>query len=175
MKSMLRMTGIFCMSACLALTGVGCSTHMQPHDVTVALAPDVKAGGDTYNVDLVGVSADESDMARMRSLGVNDYWSKSDLRNLAAHRSFTFREGDSSPKTLAAGDPIWQEWNSKGVMNLFVIADLPDAPADKTGDQDTRRVIIPLKSDRWDGAQKITVSLRRSAIDYSPKPKEEKK
>jgi len=164
-----RVLFLFTIAACV----IGCqsSPHMQAHDVTVALAEDVPAGSDTYTVDLVGVSSDESEMSRMRSMNVSDYWAKGDIRNSVAKKSFTFKAGSAAPQTLELKDPLWQTWEKNQVMSLFVIADLPEASADKTGDQDLRRVIIPLDSRHWDGSQKITIKLRRSAMEYSPKPK----
>ncbi|MBC7771803.1 MAG: hypothetical protein H7210_04865 [Pyrinomonadaceae bacterium] len=152
---------------------IGCESapRMQAHDVTVALAEDVAAGSDTYTVDLVGVSSDETEMSRMRSMNVSDYWAKGDMRNTVAKKSFTFKAGSAGPQTLELKDPLWQAWEKNQVMNLYVIADLPEA-ASGSGDQDLRRLIIPLDSRHWDGtAQKITVRLRRGAMDYSPKPR----
>jgi hypothetical protein len=138
---------------------------MQALDVTVALAENV-AGSDTYEVDLVGVSSDESELARMRNMNVSDYWAKADMRNAGAKKSFTFKAGSSAPQTLAASDPLWETWRSNQVMNLFVIADLPDTSGG------ANRLIIPLDSRHWEGtSQKVTVKLQRGAMDYLPKPK----
>lgn len=173
MNALTRTIGRVAFLLTIACGVIGCqsSPHMQAHDVTVALADDVAAGSDTYTVDLVGVSSDETEMSRMRSMNVSDYWAKGDMRSMTAKKSFTFKAGSAAPQTLELKDPIWQTWEKNQVMHLYVIADLPEASADKTGDQDLRRVIIPLDSRHWDGAQKLKVSLRRSAMEYSPKPK----
>ncbi len=157
----------------MALVMVGCksSPSMQRHDVTVALADDVTAGSDTYTVYLVGVAGDEQSFGKMQATSVDDFIRREDLRRLSPTTTFTLNKDNSSPKTLEASSKMWDDWQKAGVMNLFVIADLPDAPADRSPAGDTRRVIIPLGTDRWDGQEKLKVTLRRSAISYSPGPK----
>jgi hypothetical protein len=166
----------FSLMAVMALVMVGCKStpSMQRHDVTVALAEDVSAGSDTYTVYLVGVGGDEL-YNKMQATSVDDFIRREDLRRLSPTTTFTLNKDNSSPKTLEASSKMWDDWEKAGVMNLFVIADLPDAPADRSPAGDTRRVIIPLASDRWDGQGKLRVTLRRSAINYAPSPLPEKK
>lgn len=175
-RTIRSMMGV-CMLAVMGMVLVGCSSTptMRAHDVTVALADDVQAGADTYTVYLVGVSSEENTFGKMQSTSVDDFIRRDDLRKLSPTVTFTMNVENSSPKTLAADAAIWNEWRQAGVMNLFVIADLPEAPADRSPMSDNRRVIIPLGSDRWDGQKKLKVTLRRSAIDYSPKPDPVKK
>ncbi len=177
MNRTFRNTISLCVAAAFGLLIVGCSStpSMQRHDVTVALADDVSAGSDTYTVYLVGVASDESTFGKMQATSVDDFIRKEDLRKLSPTTTFTLNQGNSAPKTLPANAPMWDEWAKAGVMNLFVIADLPEAPADRSPTSDNRRVIIPLGTDRWDGQSKLKVTLRRSAIDYSPKPNPVKK
>ncbi|MGE3109840.1 MAG: hypothetical protein AB7G11_14700 [Phycisphaerales bacterium] len=166
-----RGLGSLAMMMATALLMIGCSSPtMQRHDVTVALAEDVGIGADTYTVYLTGVSGDENALAKMKSASVDDFIRQDDLRRLSPTVTFTLNKDNASPKTLAADAKVWEEWRSAGVMNLFVIADTPEAPADRSAMGDTRRVIIPLGSNRWNGQTKIRVTLRRSAISYAPTP-----
>lgn len=173
MNRMLRNVLSLCVMSVAALLSVGCSSTptMERHDVIVALADDVSAGSDTYTVYLTGVAGDDASYGKMFSTSVDDFIRKDDLRKLSPTVTYTLNKENSSPKTLPASDKIWDEWKNAGVMHLFVIADLPEAPADRSPTGDTRRVIIPLASNYEDRAKALKVTLRRSAIDYGPKPK----
>lgn len=159
---------LFLLTVGFGVIGCQSSPHMQAHDVTVALANEGTTGSDTYTVDLVGVSSNDTELAAMRSMDISEYWANGARRKTLSKTTFTFKAGSTGAQTLPLSDKQWKTWEGEYVMNLFVIADLPEATAGKSGNQDLRRVEIPLDSRQWDGAQKIRVELTRSTIKYTP-------
>jgi hypothetical protein len=132
----------------------------------------------SFTVDLVGLrSADDPstqlDVDRYFAAGSQnrrDLFASSAVpvtRNIAADESGTI-------SVMAANHARWGEWRQAGVMHLMVIVDrLGAASADdyRVGATDTRRLIIPLASDRWDRRDnRITIEAMSTRLGYSPHP-----
>ena len=83
---------------------------------------------------------------------VSEYFSGQDeLRASTAEDrvSFEFSQDDAAPKTLARNHPVWQRWKKSGVVYLFVLSNQPGQ--DQPGDNDPRRLILDLSSEKWAG------------------------
>jgi hypothetical protein len=127
-------------------------------------------------VDIVAVNSTE--VGRWENVSMTEYWSRPDsLRNGADKFEMAFAPGNTSPKTLKASDPIWTKWGApdpykKPGMQLFILADLPGMHQDLPGNQDDRRVMLPLDQSRWDGEQPIRVTVQQGRLRSETSPKE---
>ncbi|MFH0879675.1 MAG: hypothetical protein V2A34_08180 [Lentisphaerota bacterium] len=98
----------------------------------------------SVEVDIIGVSAEEEHLWETYSMTA--YWSPGDRLRSDAHK-IVMRFGDGLPisQTLGANNSIWRAWRRNGAVTLFILADLPGAYSDQSGDTDPRRKILPLK------------------------------
>ncbi len=134
-------------------------------------------------VDIVAISPTERQ--RWTNYSMTQYWSAGDtLRTSAPVFPLTFDPSKAQAQTLAASDPIWQKWlqgaNDKDGPRIFILAQLPGnwdpAKDDKPGNQDPRRLILPLGACRWDGKTNVpvTVTVTATGMTTVPSPKEDK-
>jgi hypothetical protein len=154
----------------VALFAVGCSSWPKP--ITVSMDKSLAqnpSGVPTVDVHLIGVR--QGELKKYRTMSVTDYWSPGgpSRQPLAARKTLSLGPGATS-RTVAAKDPVWKQWNPKVRQYVVVLADLRGvAPK---GDEDPRRVVLPLDKKRWSGdAIKLTVTRDRIQIATPPKPR----
>lgn len=164
---MSRLLGVAVMLA-LVLNSVGCgsSSAAGRYNVEVALGPgmvDPETGAvSSLEVDLVGVNATES--ARWTSYPLSQYFSGADqLRNDASKVTVTFTTDDAGTKIVERDAEIWDDWRGRNADQLFVLVNLLGVPQDLPGDQDPRRLILPLNKDRWSG-NTLEIEIRPSRV-----------
>lgn len=143
------------------------TTILQPR-LDASIAPAYK--GASIQVDLVGVN--NSELAAWNAKPIDDYFSPGDVfRSASSKRTLDFADGKDDVKSLAANDPIWQAWKSKGVSHVVVMADLPGYTI-PMGGIDLRRQIIPLTGSSWDKSPpSITIQVGPTGIILVPAPK----
>jgi hypothetical protein len=142
------------------------------YDIEVQLDDSLKQA--SVLVDLVGVNA--VSLTRWENESMKKYWEDNSLVRKDAERdkkTFNFVSGKELKQTMEAKDPKWEQWKSKGVSYVLVLADLPGANVDKPGNQDARRLILPLDECHWPKkTSKLTVLVRRSGIDPLTPPRQ---
>src|SRR6267143_6159836 len=148
-----------CLSGC-ASCKPGVPGGPQAYEVKVSLDPSLLQA--SVVVDVVGVNA--VSLPRWENYSMSQYWKAGDaLRNDADKVTLSFVSGNSPTNRLARTDPKWTSWLAKGATHLLVLADLPGAPADKPGNQDARRYILPLGRCWWPNKTKtLTVQVHKS-------------
>lgn len=149
--------------AASAVTAVGCSSW--PKDLNVALDKRVVQEGSAPSVDVHLIGIRQGQLRDYRTMSVTDYWSPGGpSRQPIAARKELFLSPGATSKTVAKKDPIWKQWDGKNRTYLVVLADLRGVSA--KGDDDPRRVILPLNKKRWPGGLKaIRVAVRRDRVE----------
>lgn len=158
----------------LVLVGVlaGCGTP-RPKNYDVYLSAAVNA---SVTVDVIGVNPAEA--AQWSGYSMTKYWQQGDaFRASATKRTYTVRINPGQAQEVlilkdakkdANTAAYWKQWKEAGATQLFILADLPGAPEDKTGDADPRRLILPLTPDRWPNADApLRVLVQSNALVLS--------
>jgi len=135
--------------ALLVMGLAGCASGPQPKAYSIHVTLDDALVGTSVQVDLVGVNT-LADLPKWQGYSVTEYWQPQNAFRRDAHK-YSMQFGRETPKsqTLASTDPIWTDWLKTGAMNVVLIADLPGAAADQTGNADPRRLILPLDAAAW--------------------------
>ena len=158
--------GIF---AVLALLFAGCSSckpgkpgPIGKYKVEVTLDDSLKSS--SVLVDLVGVQG--LSLPRWEAYDMVKYWREGDpMRRDADKKMLNFVSGQATSQSLEMTDPKWEQWKTKGVTHLLVLADLPIAQASLPGTQDPRRQILPLDQCSWpDKTKALKILVQRSGI-----------
>ncbi len=135
------------------------------YNIQVSLAPTLKDS--SMLVDLVGVNA--TSLPAWEAYSMTKYWQTGDSKRTDALDKFTidFVSGKSLTNTLAITNAIWDKWMARGVTHVVVIANLPGAPsADKPGNEDSRRQILPLDKCAWTkGSATLNLLVQQSGIE----------
>jgi hypothetical protein len=135
-------------AAALLLAG-GCASAPKARIFNVKVTLDPALAGSSLQVDLIGANP-ISDLPKYESYSVSDYWKPGDsLRHDATKAVLAFGQGRPMTQTLSSTDPIWKKWIATGAMHLVVLVDLPGIPADRAGNADPRRLILPLDGAQW--------------------------
>jgi len=170
---------------CFMITVGGCAKRFN---VSVELDNQswVRAYGQTLpslEVDLVGIN--KSEHATWENYPVGKYFSPNDaLRRDADRVTLTFTSNDREGKVLSNKDPIWFQWvgkklsknKGKGAKSLFLLANIPGIE-DLPGDQDPRRLILPLQRSAWPirtNEIEIVIKSSMAVCTTSQKSKEKK-
>lgn len=162
-----RVLALVLLMTCLAVCG-GCGGGKSAgrYDITLQLGSSV-GGADgraipSLEADLVGVS--DFDMERWSNHSMTEYFGGQDtLRAEAPKHTVQFSNESPDPKTLDDKDPIWDIWKQRSATHVFVLINLPGVREDRAGDQDPRRLILPLAKNRWSSRQ-ILIEVQRSGL-----------
>lgn len=147
----LRRCATFILLAVATIAAGGCSTW--PKDINVKLETAPNEAPPSLNVHFI--PARSSDVARLKRMSLNEYWSTGGAsRSPMPGRKDIFLGPGATSKTIPGNDPVWKTWDGKTYTYLFVVADLRGMP-DREGTEDPRRVILPLKPDRWPSGLKV--------------------
>jgi hypothetical protein len=140
-----------------ALLLSGCASNLS----SVQLAATPSVAGASVQVDVIGVGPQDQSVA---DYPVGRYWEQGgSVAEGAPKKSFRFGPGEPEVQAISAGDPIWKQWQSSGVKELLVIADLPGVFPDVSPDMDPRRKILPIASKK----PAVTVSLDRTGLNVA--------
>ena len=154
----------------LALFSVGCNSW--PKDINVALDKSLtQDAGATPSVDVHLIGIRRGELRRYRTMPVTEYWSPSGpSRQALPARKEVFLGPGATSRTVSGSDPVWNQWDAKVRPYLVVLADLRGVTP--RGDEDPRRVVLPLDKKRW-GAKQIKLLVHRDRVEVltPPKPK----
>jgi len=171
--------------AFFAFMAVGCCPTTKL-SVTVQLDESLRqrladAGNRQMQVDLVGITPAERQ--RWTEYSMTKYWTAGDaLRDSVkdSRVTLTFDPKDNKPQAVPSGDAHWNQWmagaNAKDAPRLFVLVQLPGTWSmtdDKQGNEDVRRLILPLGACRWDSTN-VTVTVKATGMTTNPSPKLDK-
>ena len=147
----------------VALLGA-CSSKPRAGRYTVEVMPTQSVSGQAFDVDLFGVASD-TDYRTWGSDQVEQHFAGGALAAARADRkpvTLHWEAGDSQPKRLEAGDPMWNAWLDKGAWYLVVATDSRAASA-TGGQRVSKPVVLPLDVRRWK-TKVIRVELGSSGL-----------
>jgi len=140
-----------------ALLLSGCASNLS--SVQMTAAPSI--AGASVQVDVIGVGTQNQSVA---DYPVGRYWEQGgSVPSAEPKKSFRFGPGEPDMQAISANDPIWKLWQTAGVKELLVIADLPGVFPDVSPDMDPRRKVLPMASKK----PSVAVTLDRSGVDVS--------
>jgi hypothetical protein len=131
---------------------------------TIEVSLDESLKSSSVIVDLVGVNP--SNLPRWEAYDMAKYWREGDVMRRDGDKVvLNFVSGQAMTQTLPVKDPKWNEWKSRGVSHVLVLADLPGTIASRPGNQDARRQILSLDKCNWPGGTKeLKLLVQRSGI-----------
>jgi hypothetical protein len=151
-------------AAAALLLAAGCTSAPNPRSFTVKVNLDPALAGSSLQVDLIGANP-VSDLPKLESYSVSSYWNPGDaLRRDAAKVTLAFGQGREATQVLDITNPIWETWLKTGAQDLVVMVDLPGIAADKAGNADPRRLILPLDAGQWNGSGVIEILIQESGV-----------
>lgn len=154
-------------TALLCLTLGGCGGPGR-YDVEVTLDGALK--GQTVEVDLIGVNNAQK-LGIYKAYEVSKYFGAGDNQRADEKSKHTmkFVAGGADKQVLSSGDAKWENWNTP--TDLVVMASIPGL-ADKKGEMDPRRTILPLDTKNWEG-RKLEIQVTRSGLNVLTHQKKE--
>lgn len=156
-----------CGLAALFVLGLlaGCNSAPVARNFNVRVEIDAALAASSVQLDLVGANA-VSDLPKWQTYSVSDYWQPGDpMRRDSEKAVLRFGPGRPTVQTFSGGDPIWNRWLGTGALYLVVLVDLPGIAADRDGNADPRRLILPLNKAEWTrGIETIELRVQESGI-----------
>lgn len=151
----------------LLLLGIiaGCTSTPVARNFNVRIEVDAALAASSVQLDLVGANA-ISDLPKWQTYSVSDYWQPGDpLRRDSDKAVLRFGPGKPTIQSFSGSDPIWNRWLRTGALYLVVLVDLPGIAADREGNADPRRLILPLDKAEWArGTETIELRVQESGI-----------
>jgi hypothetical protein len=139
-----------------------CTSAPRPRAYGIQVDLDPALAGSSLQVDLIGANP-VSDLPKYETYSVSDYWKPGDaLRRDALKVTLAFGQGRPISQTLNVTDPAWQRWLQTGAQYLVVLVDLPGIAADRAGNADPRRLILPLDAARWSKTDTLHILVQES-------------
>lgn len=149
MKTKNTTTIITLATAALALLFSGCASAPKPVAHSVKITVDKSLENTSLQIDLIGANA-TADIPKWESYSVTEYWQPGNSTRTNADRlTLDFGRGKETAQTVPATDAKWTRWIEQGASYVVIIADLPGVAADKGGNADPRRLILPLDAKQW--------------------------
>ena len=133
--------------------------NLWVYDMEFYLSPKLKEKYVVYpsmEIDIVGAS--DAEKATLGQLSVEDYFSPSKpFRNNLEHYTIKFSNQDTEKKVLSRKDPIFKNFQKRGVKELYLFVNLP--PVQESGQakddkekkeevKDLRKIVVPVKKGR---------------------------
>jgi len=170
-NSALRIVVPSLFAALLFLAG-GCTSAPQAKNFNIKVTLDPALVGSSLQVDLIGANP-ISDLPKFESYSVSEYWKPGDtLRHDATKAVLAFGQGRPTTQTLSSTDPVWKKWLQTGALHLVVLVDLPGIPADRAGNADPRRLILPLDGAQWNRkTDTLEILVQESGVRLQTSPK----
>lgn len=147
-----RLSTLLAVMVAAALLG-GCASgepQISRYTINVAVSERLQAADNEtpVEVDIVGLNPDES--AQWENFSLSRYFAGDHpLRQGADRKTLRFGEEDERIQILTPEAEIWEKWEAKGATRLFILANLPGIERDRPGEQDVRRLILPLDRRQW--------------------------
>jgi hypothetical protein len=177
----LRRATAIVLSSCVATLVTGCFGTCKPgqygkrqkYEIEVSLDQPLQAN--PVLVDLVGVNS--ANLEHWKRISMTKYWDPRENERKDAEKNLKtlgFRAANTNTLSLTESDPIWKDWDARGVTHVLVLADLT-GPSDKEGEADARRRILALGSCCWaKGTKKLSVLVKRTEVEVQTRPLEAK-
>lgn len=142
----------------------GCNTPTA-RNFNLRIEVDPALAGSSVQLDIIGANA-VSDLPKWQTYSVSDYWQPGDpLRRDSDKTVLRFGQGKPTTQMFSSTDPIWNRWLGTGALYLVVLVDLPGLSADREGNADPRRLILPLDTREWrSGTDTIELRVQESGI-----------
>ena len=153
-------TGIrWSLLGCLLAVGLSaCKSGPQAYDIEVSLDRNSFPPGNVapMYVDLVLVTEPEMKRDGWSGFSIDEYLEENTARGKLrkqffatgkAHR-LAFDESNPGPHKFQCDDLLWEKRLGQGATSLVIIADLPGITP-KPGEEDPRRLVLPLDYARW--------------------------
>ncbi len=132
---------------CSLLPGCASAPKAGAYSLKFELAPALV--GSSIQIDLIGANP-VSDLPKWQTTSVTEYWQPDNAQRRDADKGvLQFGPGKPNVQTFASTDPVWNRWLSTGATYLVVLVDLPGISADREGNADPRRLILPLDVKKW--------------------------
>ena len=152
---------------------VGCSSGIPRYDISVRLDESLRLPDGEFpsmDVDVIGDEPTENET--WTGYPITRYFSGRDTaRSNAPKTTMSFSSGDQAEQTLAKNAPIWKQWEQTKTDTLHVFAHLPGVYTDLYGEQDPRRVVIPLDRTRWEGGEiQIRINKTGASLQTPRRP-----
>lgn len=153
------------------LTGCSSCKPGKPGPVgkyTIDVTLDDSLKNSSVIVDVVGVNT--PGLPRWQAYDMAKYWREGDsLRHDADKISLNFVSVQTLTNAVSSKDPHWKKWKGEGVTDLLVLADLPGPQTSHPGNEDARRLILPLDECNWpSGTSHLKVLVQRSGMQVTP-------
>ena len=160
-------TTLSALAAISLLAAAGCSCNPKRYNVSVE-HPDKIDKAIEVDVIAVGPTAEQ----RWKTEPVSKYFAPgNDLRRDAEQHTFRFNLGGERKQQLSREAEIWKQWMKRGATTLFVVGDLPGDFQDSKGNQDGRRLVLPLNECRWpDDLTTIPIIIKDSGLQVGRNP-----
>lgn len=127
----------------------GCATAPQASSFNLKFELAPSLAGSSIQIDLIGANA-VSDLPKWQTMSVTEYWQPDNAQRRDADKAvLQFGPGKTNVQTFANSDRAWAHWLTTGAMYVIVIVDLPGISADREGNADPRRLILPLDLKKW--------------------------
>ncbi len=167
------MKGAFLAAAALAaLSSAGCATMARLNIYVQLDAEQIKETGTipTVEVNIIGVN--EAELPQWQSYSVDQYWAADDkLRKGADKVVLKFGETNKTRQLVRDDSAVWDTWEEKTAMHLFILADIPGlAGGGEGGGKDGRLLVLPLSPDAWSGDE-VTITIKSGGITCMPSPR----
>lgn len=131
------------------LAFASCASAPKPRNYAINVEVDPALAGISLQVDFIGANP-VSDLPKLESYSVTEYWKPGDpLRRDAAKITLSFGQGRPTKQSVDLNNPLWTRWLRTGAQHLVVLVDLPGVSADRMGNADPRRLILPLDANKW--------------------------
>lgn len=178
---MTRRTGLTATALALLIPLLGCGA-MGRFDLDVTLDHNAFQSelGTIPSVEVNFIAVNRNEFPRWYSYSVNQYWMPDDSMRVTAARQgqtavATFGEHPPFEKVVSRTNEVWDAWKRKDAMHLIVLCNYPRTAEDKPGEQDVRRLVLPLEKQRWRGyfwgRRRIRFHVSPRGIDCLTPPK----
>ena len=159
MTNLSRILGVLGTVLLLAFLG-GCSSSVPTaRNFNLKIEIDPALAGSSIQLDIVGANA-VSDLPKWQTYSVSDYWQPGDaMRRDSDKAVIHFGHGKETVQVFSGTNPIWDRWVRTGALYIVVLVDLPGLAADRDGNADPRRLILPLDTHEWP-SDVTTIELR---------------
>jgi hypothetical protein len=163
--------GFFLIISLFSLAALVISGCNSGYIMNVGFSKDYKLKNTIYpsvEVDIIGTTPRTDQL--VSKYPVNVYFEPNNLANkdMPVYKMY-FSEEDYNNKQLSSDDPIWDKWNSIGIINLYVLANLPEIDVKATKLKDMRKIKIPFDPS-WK-ASTINIELRSNGLFIANKKK----
>lgn len=157
--------GVWATVAFAVVAFSGCSSAPKPTQYSLKIEIDGALASSSIQLDIVGANA-VSDLPKWETYSVSEYWQPGNpMRRDADKVVLSFGEGKPTVQYFSSDNGAWQRWLNSGARYLVLVVDLPGIAADREGNADARRLILPLDKRKWPrGVDVLELRVQESGI-----------